>query len=216
MPLCSPGRCAGALLMATLLSAIGGPTSAHPHMWIMTQTTFLFDKGAFAGVQHRWTFDEYYTAMAIEGLDKNHDGIYDREELAELAKVNVDGLKEYHYFTYAMLAGKEVKLGEARDYWLEHKDGALALTFTVPFLEPIAANVADFKLLVEDPTFYIAFELAKSDPVRLGAGAPKSCAMRASDVDEESQDAHRLAAVFSELGPSYGFRKLMALDCPGP
>ena len=49
---------------------------------------------------HKWMFDEFYTAMAIEGLDKNKDGVYDREELAELAKVNIEGLKDFAYFTF--------------------------------------------------------------------------------------------------------------------
>ena len=98
-------------------------------MWITVETTVLYDKGAFTGLQHKWTFDEFYTAMAIEGLDKNKDGIYDREELAELAKVNIDGLKEFAYFTYPVLAGQDVKVQDARDYWLEHKDGALSLHF---------------------------------------------------------------------------------------
>ena len=41
--------------------------------------------------------------MAIEGLDKNGDGKYDRQELSELAQVNIDGLKEFNYFTVAKL-----------------------------------------------------------------------------------------------------------------
>src|SRR6266545_4731475 len=73
---------------------------AHPHVWITVQTTVLHENGAFVGLSHTWTFDEAYTSTAIEGLDKNKDGIYDRAELAELAKVNVDGLKDYSYFTY--------------------------------------------------------------------------------------------------------------------
>ena len=75
--------------------------------------------------------------MAIEGLDKNKDGVYDREELAELAKVNIDGLKDFSFFTFPALAGKEIKVGEARDYWLEHKDGVLSLIFTLPFANPV-------------------------------------------------------------------------------
>ena len=75
-------------------------------MWITVETTVLYDKGAFTGLQQKWTFDEFYTAMAIEGLDKNNDGIYDREELSELAKVNIDGMKEFGYFTYPLLAGR--------------------------------------------------------------------------------------------------------------
>ncbi|TMJ63980.1 MAG: DUF1007 family protein, partial [Alphaproteobacteria bacterium] len=97
----APSRPLGAgLLAAGMLAALAASATAHPHVWITVETTVLYDKGTFTGLQHKWTFDEFYTAMAIEGLDKNKDGIYDREELAELAKVNVDGLKEFGYFTY--------------------------------------------------------------------------------------------------------------------
>ena len=87
------------MLAAGLLAAFTAGAAAHPHVWITVETTVLYDKGAFTGLQHKWTFDEFYTAMAIEGLDKNKDGIYDREELSELAKVNIEGLKEIGYFT---------------------------------------------------------------------------------------------------------------------
>src|SRR5689334_18733285 len=74
-------------LAATLVAGLIAPAAAHPHVWITVETTVLYANGAFTGLRHRWTFDEFYTAMAIEGLDKNNDGVYDREELAELAKV---------------------------------------------------------------------------------------------------------------------------------
>src|SRR6185503_7410802 len=122
--------------LAMLTGALVGPAAAHPHVWITVETTLMYDKGGFSGLHHKWTFDQYYTAMAIEGLDKNKDGKYDREELAELAKVNIDGLKEFAYFTYPVAGGQEVKVGEARDYWLEHKDGGLSLIFTLPFANP--------------------------------------------------------------------------------
>jgi hypothetical protein len=66
-----------------------------------------------------------------ERLDKNHNGIYDLEELSELAKANVDGLKGFEYFTRPTLDGTEVKLGHARllaraqeQYFLAHLDAA--------------------------------------------------------------------------------------------
>ena len=89
---------------------------AHPHMWVTVETTVLYEKGTFTGPRESWTFDDYYTAYAIEGLDKNHDGIYDREELSELAKVNIEAMKEVGYFTYPVLGGQEVKLKPAQDY----------------------------------------------------------------------------------------------------
>ena len=53
----------------------------------------LSDKGYLTGLEYKWTFDEGYTAMALEDFKKNPDGTYDSKQLAELAKVNIDGLK---------------------------------------------------------------------------------------------------------------------------
>src|SRR5262245_54493116 len=127
----------GIIAALALLCALPGSAAAHPHVWITVETTLLYDKGAFTGLRHKWSFDQYYTAMAIEGLDKNKEGKYDREELAELAKVNIDGLKEFGYFTSVAVAGQEIKLEAANDYWLEYEKGVLSLNFTLPFPEPV-------------------------------------------------------------------------------
>lgn len=97
---------------------------AHPHIWVTVQTTLQFDKGTVTGIRHRWLFDEYYSTMAIQGLDANNDGIYDRNELAELAKINMDGLKEMGYFTTAKLGDQPIMLDAPKDYWLEYVDVA--------------------------------------------------------------------------------------------
>ena len=55
------------------------------------------------GIRHHWTFDEFYTAMAMQGLDTDGDGVYSKEELEPLAKVNVESLKEFDYFTFVHL-----------------------------------------------------------------------------------------------------------------
>ena len=166
---------AGALLSAAAAAGPTAPALAHPHVFIEARTKILYDKENFTGVEHRWTFDEFYTQTAIEGLDVNKDGVYDRQELAELAKVNIEGLKEFAYFTYPKLAGKDVAFGEVTDYWLEHKDGALTLVFTLPFAAQVPANAPDFKLGVADPTFFIGFDWAKEGAVSFSDNAPKTC-----------------------------------------
>lgn len=192
-----------ALLLAGALGlGLSVPASAHPHVFIEAKTKVLFEKGAFAGVQHRWIFDEFYTATAIEGLDANKDGVYSREELAELAKVNIDGLKEFNYFTFATVGGKDVKVGDAKDYWLEHKDGILTLVFTLPFAEPVAAEAKGFRLGVADPTFFIGFDWAKADAVTLGDGAPAACKVTfgvpAIDPGKETADEAALRGAFAQ------------------
>ncbi len=112
---------AAALVAATVFA--GGEARAHPHVWVTTETTVLYDNGTIVGLRQKWSFDEFYTSMALQGLDTNGDGVYDRSELAELAKVNIDGLKEFDYFTTAMLASMKLKFEAPRDFFLEHAEG---------------------------------------------------------------------------------------------
>jgi ABC-type uncharacterized transport system substrate-binding protein len=202
-------------LAAALAVGLVGGAASHPHVWITVETTVLYDQGAFTGLNHKWTFDEFYTAMAIEGLDKNNDGVYSREELAELAKVNIEGLREFGYFTYTVLDGKDVKIQDPTDYWLEHKDGALSLYFTLPFARPIPAKASGFAYVVQDPAFYIAFLPAKTDPVRLGQGAPKACKVQIGNPKTGGEDADRLAKAFAQLATPVSATKAVSIDCTG-
>lgn len=181
------------------------PAAAHPHVFIEARTIVLYEGGRFKGLEHRWTFDEFYTATAIEGLDANKDGVYDRAELAELAKVNVEGLKEFNYFTGATVGGKEIKLGDAKDYYLEHKDGALTLIFTLPFEAPVPADAKDFRFSVADPTYFIGFDWMKTDPVRISEGAPKTCTIKiGSEADQKSADTSDEAALRGAFSQQFG------------
>jgi hypothetical protein len=112
---------AGRLMMATagIILAASAPALAHPHVWVAHEAKAVFENGALTGLNYRWVFDEIYTASAIEGLDKNNDGKLDAAELDELLKVNIEGLKEFDYFTSALLAGKAVPFGDAKNFQME-------------------------------------------------------------------------------------------------
>lgn len=92
---------------------------AHPHVFVTNRTQAVFDNGALTGLRYRWVFDEMYTTSAVEGLDKNNDGNLDAAELDELLKVNIEGLKEFDYFTSAMMAGKPVPFADAKDFGMK-------------------------------------------------------------------------------------------------
>ncbi len=210
-------RVAGLVAAALMYGGLATDVAAHPHVFITFESTVLYEQGTFTGVQHKWTFDEFYTTMAIEGLDKNKDGVYDREELAELAKVNIEGLKDFAYFTFPGLAGKELALGEARDYWLEHKDGLLSLHFTLPFASPVLTEAKGLTVSVYDPTYFIAFDLAKTNPVKLSEGAPRGCEAKVAVASDKPADNAALGALQTQLG-AYGasIAKSIAVECSGP
>jgi ABC-type uncharacterized transport system substrate-binding protein len=170
----------GLALMAALAAS---PAVAHPHVWVTSKAEVVFEGGKLIGIDHQWTFDEFYTAMAIQGLDTNNDGVYSREELAELAKVNMEGLAEFEFFTFAKRDQTKLAFAAPTGAWLDHKDGILALRFRLPLKEPAIADQPGFSFAVHDPSSFIAFELAKGEAVTLGAGAPQGCKIALAEAE---------------------------------
>jgi ABC-type uncharacterized transport system substrate-binding protein len=177
--------------------------AAHPHVWVTMKETVLYDKGTITGLQQAWTFDEYYTQQAIEGLDKNGDGKYDRDELKELAQVNIDGLKEFDYFTYAKLGDKPLKFKPPVDYWLDYTNNILTLHFTLPLDQPVPAEAPGFNFAVFDTSYFIAFDFAETDPVKLGASAPTTCKPAIHEPSDD-EDTQKLNDAFSSALGSKG------------
>jgi ABC-type uncharacterized transport system substrate-binding protein len=129
--------------------------------------------GSVTGVRQAWSFDDMFSAFATQGYESKVKGQFTREELAPLAKVNVESLKEYDYFTYATADGVKAKMSEPLpDYYLDFKDQVLTLHFTVPFETPVKAK--ELKVDIYDPTIFVDFSFAKEKPVQL-VGAPAGC-----------------------------------------
>lgn len=158
---------------AVLLAGFSAPALAHPHVLVTGRSELVFKDGQIEAVRHVWTFDEMFSAFASQGLDKNGDGVLSREELAELAKVNVESLKEFEYFTVGKNGAGNLTFAEPVDYWLEHKDKLLTLHFTLPV--KAGGQKGNLSLDVFDPVYFVAFSLAEQNPVKL-VGAPANCA----------------------------------------
>ena len=159
------------ILLAIVLSlAFTSLARAHPHVWVTMKTEVLYAAdGTVTGLRHAWSFDDMFSAFATQGLDSKEKGKFTREELAPLAKVNVESLKEYDYFTYATADGKQVELGgPLPGYWLDYKDAVLTLHVTLPFKEPVKAK--ELKVEVYDPTIFVDFSFGKDKPVKLVGG----------------------------------------------
>src|SRR6202158_3575621 len=123
------------LLVALLSVAFAGLARAHPHVWVTMKSELVYaPDGTITGVRHHWSFDDMFSTFAVQGLESKEKDKYTREELAPLAKVNVESLKEFDYFTYATADGKKTPMADPLpDYWLDYKDQILTLNFTLPF-----------------------------------------------------------------------------------
>ena len=202
------------LLGAVMLGT--GAADAHPHVWITATSELLYaPDGSLTGVRHAWTFDDMFSSYALQGLETKTKGVYTREELAPLAQTNVESLKEYAFFTFAKADGKKEKFLEPVDYFLEYKDTALTLHFTLTLKTPLKTR--QLALEVFDPTYFINFELDEKDPIKL-VGAPAACGLKIQRPNEATATAQRLSEQNFMNGDNSNYGAMYAnkitVDCP--
>ena len=204
--------------MAGILAGIGS-AAAHPHVFVTAREQMVFGPdGKVTAIKASWTFDDMYSAFAIQGLG-DPDAILTRDELQPLAKTNVDSLAEFGWFTVAKASGKPVAFSEPVDYWLdESADKLITLHFTLPVKVPVATG-SFFSLQVYDPTYFVAFDYDEKQPVTL-VGAPTGCSVSvAKPKPLENTDTQKLSeAFFTNMSPGTDFGIKLAsrgiIACP--
>lgn len=154
-----------------------GQAAAHPHVFVEARSEVVFDAmKRITAVRHAWRFDEAFTAFAIQGLDEDGDGELSKEELAPLAEINVQSLKEYDYFTYFFRGDDALAFSDPQEYWLDFYDGRLTLFFTLPLAEPVISDGATLELEVYDPEYFVAYEMTADKPFAM-VDAPGTCSL---------------------------------------
>src|SRR6266478_5959854 len=209
-------RLLGLLWLAGALVLAAGTAQAHPHVWITATSELIYaPDGAITGVRHAWTFDDMFSTYALQGIETKTKGVYSREELSSLAQTNVESLKEFAYFTYAKADGKKEKFQEPVDYFLEYKDAALTLHFTLPLKAPVKPK--ELALEVFDPSYFIDFQLDDKNPIKL-VGAPAACQLKIQRPNDGTANAQKLSEqnFMSGDNSNYGamFANKITVDCP--
>ena len=176
-----------AALAAFLWSGVM-PAAAHPHVFVDARAEIFFDDGGrVSAVRNIWKFDDAFSVFATEGLDKDGDGKLSPAELETLAKVNVESLAQFGFFTQVGVGEDQIKFGPVKDYLDTFDAGRLTLEFTLPLERPVAID-AGFSLAIYDQEYFVAFDFLKDIPVTL-KGAPPRCEATyhpPRDIDEKT------------------------------
>jgi ABC-type uncharacterized transport system substrate-binding protein len=183
-----------AALLACLGSLLAGPAQAHPHVFVTARTEILYGaNGAVTALRHVWSFDEPYSAFITQGLDKDGDGKLTQDELAELAKVNMESLPDVGFFTVAKANGKVQEFGAPTQAALAFENKILTLTYTLPLKTPGAAS-RSFGLEIGDPTYFVAFDIAEGADAVSTRDAPKGCVVRIARPPKLAADVQQKLA----------------------
>jgi len=211
------------LLLATLaLFALALTAAAHPHVFVSVNGELVFDaEGRITAVGNVWQFDDAFSAFATEGLDADGDGKLGDAELQPLAKINVESLVEFGFFTFLTVDGKQQGFVLPTEYWLEHDGTRLTLFFTLPLDLPVAPG-KETTLEIFDPEYFVAFEFPGEQPIRL-SGAPAGCSATyhpPQGVDDQTMELlNALPSDQRELPPELqaaadNLADVFTVDCP--
>ena len=193
-----------------LMLAIGLMTPsaamAHPHVWVAVRSEVVFgDDGKIIGVRHAWEFDEMYSAFATQGLGKN-GAPPTKEELAPLAKTNIESLAEFDYFTFAKQNNEKPAFKPPQDVTLEvNERKSVVMRFFLPLQTPASAK-KPFSFQVYDPTYFVSFGLEKKEPVTMSR-APAGCSLSLVEPSPlVAADNQKLSeAFFQNMSPGADF-----------
>lgn len=199
------------------------PALAHPHIFVDAKATITFnDAGEVVGIHNSWTFDEAYSAWAVQGLDTNLNGVLSRDELQPLADDNMDGLSSYEYYTFAGEGPDNLKFAFGSNPVMDYTGGRQTLQFDVA-LETAYAIRDHLEVAINDPEYYVAITFANADAVQL-VNAPANCSVALTDPEPMS-DA--LQQQLTDLGPDVtalppelaqqmrGVQGSIVVSCPG-
>jgi ABC-type uncharacterized transport system substrate-binding protein len=207
-----------ALFLAIALAFSGGsPAFAHPHVWVTVRSEMLYEAGKLSGLRHHWTFDEGYSAFAVQGIRREKDGSLHAQDLAELAKTNAEALSDSAFFTFLKPAAEDGFLAP-REERLIYESPRLTLSFTLPLKTPRETRTLTWE--VYDPSYFVAFRFADAHEAVTLRQAPQGCKISVthpkrldvSDQQNLSESFFEALNASSNFGAAYANRALVA--CP--
>jgi ABC-type uncharacterized transport system substrate-binding protein len=176
---------AGASAGLAALSLAPSAPRAHPHVWITSVTTFLFEERRLVGLRHRWEFDELFGSFVIQEHDADGDGAFDAAETASVQDKAFASLRDYGYFTHLRMDGEPVPLADVEEFEATIEEGLLSYEFTLSLPEPVDPAVTALAVGVYDEEYYVEVLLDRDDPVRF-AGLPSGACTFEIEEDAEN------------------------------
>lgn len=157
-----------ALLIAVALSAFAQPAAAHPHVFIAWQIEPQIENGAITTVKLQWRFDDLYSDLVLNTIDRDGDRKLSPTEIEALAKRTLANLTTVKFYARFTLDGAAWQAEKVEHFGARVEGDHVIYVFTLKLPAPAkAVSVASL-----DPEYYIEMRVEKSQPT---TGAGFSC-----------------------------------------
>ena len=154
------------LLLLSLLLFVQ-EAAPHPHVFIVTRYTLVFDDKGLAGIRVNWRFDEYFSAMISGDYDSDQNGVIDPGENQQIEKEAFRYLKNFSYFTFIRIDKKPFETKFVRDFSASLDKNKLVYEFLIPCHVSAAPSYKEIRVAAYDPSYYSAVFFAKYNTLAL-------------------------------------------------
>jgi ABC-type uncharacterized transport system substrate-binding protein len=161
------------------------PAAAHPHVFVDNRVTFVFDAGKVTALRLNWTFDDVFSGDLVNQFDPEGDGKFDALESKDVGEHVLPNLKQFHYFTYIWVDGKQLDQIDPADFVASLEGGIVTFQMKMPLPQPVDPRTQALAVEVYDREYFVAVDLAQSDPVALENAGDLPCGTTVRD-DVES------------------------------
>ncbi len=176
------------LPLLAVASLVPQQATAHPHEFVTMNVTVQFNPaGQVTGMRYHWQFDEFFSAYALEGQDKNGNGTAEPEEMDALLKEILGNIDEIAYFTKFDAEGAVPDLGKAVPVSATLDKRQFNAVFDVPFKAALDVKKKPLRYAIYDDEFYIAMLHKEGKEAVQLASPAQGCAwdLRAADPDDD-------------------------------
>lgn len=146
--------------IAIALVLLQGPASAHPHVFVDTETGFNIDEnGTLTGLSITWTYDPFTTLFLFDvlDLDRDGDGKLNDEDYASILRGETEWAEDYVGDIYLEVNGKVHPHLKPVNAQAEFLNDQITVRFDLPLTEPVEIPGQDVVLRVYDPNYYYAY-----------------------------------------------------------
>ena len=168
--------------LTVFLLFVGGPATAHPHVFIDTSVTAVLDaQGRLAALRLRWDYDDYVSLLLVEekGADTDGDGQVSASEMSVLNGFDMAWGDTFDGDTKVMQDGSDLPLTKGPQNWSSGwQDGHLWSEHTRVLTAPVDLSVGPVTVLVHDDTDYTAYTYTGAAILQDGTASSQPSACR--------------------------------------
>jgi ABC-type uncharacterized transport system substrate-binding protein len=137
---------------------------AHPHVFIDTRVSVLFNEKGLTCFKIEWTFDEMFSSTLIQDFDINLDGKFNVKEIKKIESVILSNLKEYDWFTHITINDKQFTIKEINGFYASIDSGVVFYEFFLPCEVTAVERDREVKIAIYDPTYFVQILWASETP----------------------------------------------------